>query len=89
MMAPVLHAGTCALPPFARASASGLMLFGASVSCKGVKPFRKGWRMDGDMQNFSFEAIERENLREAGCAHRREVTPERLTSRHNNKAEVA
>jgi hypothetical protein len=41
------------------------------------------------MQNFSFEAAECQNLREAGCAHRRDVIPERLTSRHNNKAEVA
>lgn len=37
------------------------------------------------MQNFSFEAAERENLRQAGGARR----PERVTSRHNNKAEVA
>jgi hypothetical protein len=65
------------------------MLFAASVSCKGVKPFRKGWRMDRDMRNFSFEAAERENLREAAYAHRRVVIVERLTSRHNNKAEVA
>ncbi|WP_280953402.1 MULTISPECIES: hypothetical protein [Mesorhizobium] len=41
------------------------------------------------MQNFSFEALEREKLRQAGCAHRRDMIPERLTSRHNNKAEVA
>ncbi|WP_352959018.1 hypothetical protein [Mesorhizobium sp. M1393] len=41
------------------------------------------------MQNFSFEAAERENLREAGCTRREDLIPERLTSRHNNKAEVA
>ncbi|MGX9115624.1 hypothetical protein ACWTU6_02850 [Mesorhizobium sp. BHbsci] len=41
------------------------------------------------MQNFSFEAAEREDLREAVCAHRRVVIVEMLTSRHNNKAEVA
>ncbi|MGX9176843.1 hypothetical protein [Mesorhizobium sp. BHbdii] len=40
------------------------------------------------MQNFSFEAAERENLHEAVCAHRRVVIVERL-SRHNNRAEVA
>jgi hypothetical protein len=41
------------------------------------------------MQNFSFEAAECENLRQAGCAHGQDLIPERLTSRHNNKAEVA
>jgi hypothetical protein len=40
------------------------------------------------MQNFSFEAAERENLREAVHARRRHMAPERLI-RHNNKAEVA
>ncbi|WP_287086358.1 hypothetical protein [Mesorhizobium sp.] len=40
------------------------------------------------MQNFNFEAAKRENLRQAGCAHRRAVIPKRLT-RHNNMAEVA
>ncbi|WP_292622716.1 hypothetical protein [Mesorhizobium sp.] len=41
------------------------------------------------MRNFSFEAAECENLRETVYAHRRVVIVERLTSRHNNKAEVA
>ncbi|SJM30665.1 MULTISPECIES: hypothetical protein [Mesorhizobium] len=41
------------------------------------------------MQNFSFEAAERENLRQAGGARRQDLIPERVTSRHNNKAEVA
>ncbi|WP_287211773.1 hypothetical protein [Mesorhizobium sp.] len=41
------------------------------------------------MQNFSFEAAERGILRQAGCAHGQDLIPERLTSRHNNKAEVA
>ncbi|MGX9574908.1 MULTISPECIES: hypothetical protein [unclassified Mesorhizobium] len=40
------------------------------------------------MQIFSFEAAERENLRQARCAHRRDVIPKRLT-RHNIEAEVA
>jgi hypothetical protein len=41
------------------------------------------------MQNFSFEAAERRNLRQAGCAYGQDLIPERVTSRHNNKAEVA
>lgn len=69
--------------------ASCIMLLDASVSRKGVKPFRKGWRVDADMLNFSFEVAERENLRGAAYAHRRIVIVERLTGRHNYKAEVA
>ena len=41
------------------------------------------------MQNFGFEALERESLREAVRAPRRDVILERLTGRHNNKTEVA
>ncbi|WP_281033429.1 MULTISPECIES: hypothetical protein [unclassified Mesorhizobium] len=41
------------------------------------------------MLNFSFEVAERENLRGAAYAHRRIVIVERLTGRHNYKAEVA
>ncbi|CAH2403734.1 hypothetical protein [Mesorhizobium escarrei] len=41
------------------------------------------------MQNFSFEAAERENLRQADVARGQDLIPERVTSRHNNKAEVA
>lgn len=41
------------------------------------------------MQNFSFEAAKRRNLRQAGRARHQDLIPERLTSRHNNKAEVA
>ncbi|WP_292185966.1 hypothetical protein [Mesorhizobium sp.] len=44
--------------------------------------------MTEDMQNFSFEAAECESLRQAG-ARRQDLIPERVTSRHNNKAEVA
>ncbi|WP_292524335.1 hypothetical protein [Mesorhizobium sp.] len=40
------------------------------------------------MQNFSFEAAERRNLRQAGCAYGQDLIPERLT-RHNIKPEVA
>ncbi|WP_287328270.1 hypothetical protein [Mesorhizobium sp.] len=41
------------------------------------------------MQNFSFGAAERRNLRQAGRAQGQDLVPEQLTSRHNNKAEVA
>jgi hypothetical protein len=64
------------------------MLFAASVSCKGVKPFRKAGGWTEDMQNFSFEAAKRGDLRQAGCAHGQDLIPERLI-RHNIKPEVA
>lgn len=41
------------------------------------------------MHNFSFEAGERGNLHQAGCTHGQDLIPERVTSRHNNQAEVA
>ncbi|WP_292592384.1 hypothetical protein [Mesorhizobium sp.] len=44
--------------------------------------------MDGKMQNFSFEAAECENLRQAGCAHGQDLISERLI-RHNIKPGVA